>query len=62
RRGVIVHPTAHLFETLGPIYLAVAHEIERIAEEYSAAEREAAVRHLEDASSAYELASVSKGR
>ncbi|MEM6589907.1 MAG: MarR family transcriptional regulator [Pseudomonadota bacterium] len=54
RRGIIVHPTSYLFETLGPIYLGVAKEIERIAAEYSADERQAAVKHLNDASSAYE--------
>ncbi|WP_300057510.1 MarR family transcriptional regulator [uncultured Roseobacter sp.] len=54
RRGVIVHPTPYLFETLGPIYSGVAREIERIAAEYSADERKAAVKHLNDASSAYE--------
>ncbi|MEM1373093.1 MAG: MarR family transcriptional regulator [Pseudomonadota bacterium] len=55
RRGLIVHPTAYLFEALGPIYSSVAKEIERIASDYSAEEREAAVRHLNDASSAYEV-------
>lgn len=56
RRGIIVHPTRYLFETLGPIYLGVAKEIERIAAEYSVEERKAAVKHLNDASSAYEVA------
>ena len=55
RRGIIVHPTRYLFETLGPIYSGVAKEIERIAAEYSAEERKAAVKHLNDASSAYEV-------
>lgn len=55
RRGIIVHPTPYLFETLGPIYSGVAREIERIAAEYSADERKAAVKHLDDASSAYEV-------
>lgn len=55
RRGIIVHPTTYLFETLGPIYAGVAKEIERIAAEYSADERKAAVKHLSDASSAYEI-------
>lgn len=57
RRGVIVHPTPHLFQTLGPVYRRVAIEIERIAATYSAADRAAAVRHLTDASYAYEIAS-----
>ncbi|WP_322895730.1 MULTISPECIES: MarR family winged helix-turn-helix transcriptional regulator [unclassified Yoonia] len=56
RRGVIVHPTPYLFKTLGPVYSAVAQEIARIATTYPDEEREAAVRHLNDASSAYELA------
>lgn len=56
RRGVIVHPTPHLFETLGPLYRGVAKEIERIAIQYSPQERSAAVKYLLDASSAYELA------
>lgn len=55
RRGIVVHPTQYLFEALGPIYSAVAKEIERIAAEYSADERKAAVTHLNDASSAYEV-------
>ena len=55
RRGIIVHPTHYLFETLGPIYSGVAKEIARIAAEYSAEERKAAVKHLNDASSAYEV-------
>ena len=56
RRGIIVHPTTYLFETLGPLYSGVATEIERIAAGYSVEERNAAVKHLNDASSAYELA------
>ncbi len=62
RRGIIVHPTPFLFETLGPIYAGVAKEIERIASAYSAHERTAAVRHLMDASSAYELVTASDDR
>ncbi len=57
RRGVIVHPTQYLFQTLGPVYRSVAMEIERIAATYSDEDRAAAVRHLSDASSAYELVS-----
>jgi len=56
RRGVLVKPTRHLFETLGPIYLAVARELELIAEGYDPSERGSAVRHLSDASLAYETA------
>ena len=55
RRSVIVNPTSYLFEMLGPIYSGVAKEIERIAEAYSSEERREAVKHLNDASSAYEL-------
>ncbi|MEM9045517.1 MAG: MarR family transcriptional regulator [Pseudomonadota bacterium] len=58
RRGIIVHPTPYLFKTLGPIYAEVAKEIERIAVEYSAEQRRAAVKHLNDASSAYEVATA----
>ncbi len=61
RRGIIVHPTPFLFETLGPIYSGVANEIERIAAAYSPREREAAVRHLNDASSAYEVMTATDG-
>ncbi|MEM6759091.1 MAG: MarR family transcriptional regulator [Pseudomonadota bacterium] len=57
RRGVVVHPTAHLFATLGPLYRSVADEVARIAAGYDAAERAAAVRHLADAASAYDTAS-----
>ncbi len=56
RRGVVVKPTRLLFETLGPVYIAVAQELERIAEGYDQPERAAAVRHLSDASLAYETA------
>ena len=61
RRGIIVHPTAYLFETLGPIYSGVAKEIARIAAAYSAEERNAAVKHLNDASSAYEIVTALDG-
>ncbi|WP_224815148.1 MarR family winged helix-turn-helix transcriptional regulator [Hasllibacter sp. MH4015] len=61
RRGIIVHPTPYLFETLGPIYASVAKEIARIAAGYSAEERRLAVAHLNDASSAYELAASGDG-
>lgn len=54
RRGILVHPTPYLFEALGPIYAGVAKEIARIAATYSPDERAAAVRHLNDASSAYD--------
>lgn len=56
RRGVVARATTQLFETLGPVYLAVAKEIERIARDYSPEERTSAVKHISDASSAYELA------
>lgn len=56
RRGVIVHPTDHLFRTLGPLYRSVAIEIERIAGTYGPEERAAAVQHLMDASTAYDQA------
>lgn len=56
RRGVIVFPTEHLFETLGPIYRSVALEVQRIATNYSPDECAAAVRHLTDACAAYEQA------
>ncbi len=55
-RGAIVHLTPHLFEILGPVYCAVAREIEKIATTYADDERRASVRQLDDASSAYELA------
>ena len=61
RRGIIVHPTPYLFETLGPIYSGVAKEIERIAAAYSTQEREAAVQHLNDESSAYEVMTATDG-
>jgi DNA-binding MarR family transcriptional regulator len=60
RRGVTVHPTEHLFKTLGPLYRSVASEIERIAETYDPEERLAAVKHLTDAASAYDFALASK--
>ncbi len=58
RRGVVVHATPFLFEILGPVYRAVAKEIERIAATYSDDERSAAVRHINDATSAYNLATT----
>lgn len=61
RRGVIVHPTDHLFQTLGPLYRSVAVEVARIAATYSPEDCAAAVRHLTDACSAYEQA-ASSGR
>ena len=62
RRGIIVHPTTYLFETLGPIYAGVAKEIERIAAGYLPEERKAAVKHLNDASSAYEIVTSLRDR
>jgi DNA-binding MarR family transcriptional regulator len=56
RRGIIVHPTPNLFATLGPLYRSVATQLERISASYTAEERAAAIRHLLDASSAYEFA------
>ena len=62
RRGIIVHPTPFLFESLGPIYSGVAKEIERIAAGYLPEERKAAVKHLNDALSAYEVVTSTGGQ
>jgi len=59
RRGVLVHPTEHLFTLLGPLYSSVAREVMRIAAAYDPVERRAAVKHLSDACSAYESATDS---
>lgn len=56
RRAVLVHPTRHLFERLGPLYRGVAQELERIAAGYSSKERLAAVKHISDATSAFDKA------
>ncbi|MEO0392335.1 MAG: MarR family transcriptional regulator [Pseudomonadota bacterium] len=56
RRGVLVYPTDHLFTVLGPLYLGVAEEIERLARDYTPKERVAAARHLSDAAMAYDAA------
>jgi len=54
RRGVIIHPTDHLFDVLGPIYAGVASRIREVGGQYSPDELRAAVKHLNDACEAYE--------
>ena len=54
RRGIIVHPTKHLFSTLGPLYRSTALELQTRAESYSQRELDDAIRYLSDAVSAYE--------
>ncbi|MEO1284553.1 MAG: MarR family transcriptional regulator [Pseudomonadota bacterium] len=54
RRGIIVHPTEHLFETLGPLYLGTVKKLKECAASYSQTELDDAVRYLSDAATAYE--------
>lgn len=54
RRGIIVHPTEHLFNTLGPLYLSTVTKLKERAGTYSQAELDDAVRYLSDAATAYE--------
>ncbi|MEO0618843.1 MAG: MarR family transcriptional regulator [Pseudomonadota bacterium] len=54
RRGIIIHPTKHLFAVLGPLYAGVAQQIARVGSEYDPTELELAVKHLNDACKAYE--------
>ena len=54
RRGIIVHPTKHLFETVGPLYLSTVTKLHERASVYSQSELNDAVRYLNDAAIAYE--------
>ncbi|MEL7273926.1 MAG: MarR family transcriptional regulator [Pseudomonadota bacterium] len=54
RRGVMIHPTEHLFAVLGPLYAGVARQIAKVGSQYDPAELELAVKHLNDACKAYE--------
>lgn len=56
RRSVIIHPTGHLFEVLGPLYAGVAKSIAEIGASYPPKELALAVKHLSDACTAYEKA------
>lgn len=58
RRGVLVHPTDHLFATLGPLYKSVADELTLTAREYTQNELDDAIRYLSDALAAYEKISL----
>ncbi|MEO0382769.1 MAG: MarR family transcriptional regulator [Pseudomonadota bacterium] len=54
RRGVMIHPTDHLFAVLGPLYAGVARQIAKVGSQYDPAELQLAVKHLNDACKAYE--------
>lgn len=54
RRGVMIHPTEHLFAVLGPLYAGVAQQIARVGSQYDPTELRLAVKHLNDACTAYE--------
>ncbi|MEM9308813.1 MAG: MarR family transcriptional regulator [Pseudomonadota bacterium] len=54
RRGIIVHPTKHLFETVGPLYRSTVTKLQERAASYSQSELNDAVRYLSDAATAYE--------
>lgn len=54
RRGVVVHPTEHLFATVGPLYRSTVLKLEERAAQYSQTELNDAVRYLGDAARAYE--------
>ena len=56
RRGIIVHPTKHLFETVGPLYRSTVTKLQERATSYSQSELDDAVRYLSDAATAYEEA------
>lgn len=54
RRGILVGPTALVFERMSPIYLSYNRALTEITTDYTTAERQAACRHLDDASRACE--------
>ncbi|MGD1885449.1 MAG: MarR family winged helix-turn-helix transcriptional regulator [Paracoccaceae bacterium] len=54
RRGIIVHPTKHLFETVGPLYRSTVTKLQETAATYTQSELDDAVRYLSDAANAYE--------
>ncbi|MEM1223628.1 MAG: MarR family transcriptional regulator [Verrucomicrobiota bacterium] len=61
RRGVIIHPTGHLFKTLGPLYRSTADELAKRAATYQQSQLNDAVKYLRDAVEAYEF-SVSQNQ
>jgi len=54
RRGVIVHPTEHLFETVGPLYISTVTKLHERSAAYSQSELNDAVRYLSDVATAYQ--------
>lgn len=54
RRGVIVHPTDHLFETVGSLYISTVTKLQERSASYSQSELNDAVRYLSDVATAYE--------
>ncbi|MEM8649895.1 MAG: MarR family transcriptional regulator [Pseudomonadota bacterium] len=54
RRGVLIHPTEHLFETVGPLYRSTVLKLRERAAGYSQTELNEAVKYLGDAALAYE--------
>lgn len=56
RRGVRVSATSAVFENIGRLYRSCAETLRATVAAYPAGEREAAVKHLSDAASAWERA------
>ena len=54
RRGIIVHPTEHLFTTVGPLYISTVTRLQERSAAYSQVELNDAVRYLSDVATAYE--------
>ncbi len=53
RRGVLVSATTKAFETIGRLYRSCAEGVQATMATYSASERTAAIRHLDDVASVW---------
>ncbi|MEM7778315.1 MAG: MarR family transcriptional regulator [Pseudomonadota bacterium] len=58
RRGVVVLPTEHLFDTVGPLYRSTVLRLQERAADYSQTELNDAVKYLGDAATAYEESKI----
>jgi len=56
RRSILIEPTPRMYEQLAPLYKSVAEALSLTERRYDPEERSAAIRHLDDARLAMELA------
>lgn len=59
RRGVLVMPTKAMFQALAPLYISVAQQVARLAEDYGPENARLAAKHLRDIAAAYDASTAS---